>query len=178
MKRRITAQEYNALSVPEQARFKQMFLDESFLVGGGEDTSFCVEAENAGWKVLQVPETAAQMVDKGDPSLPVHQQQMWVCEFPIWHSSGETVSKVDGFQEVFARNSAILRERYGVNIERAQQIEGWMADSELEWLAKLAKNRGVIHGKIDNNEPPETTPNTRNLHDHQPEKQDVYRSIE
>src|SRR5205823_5497356 len=47
----------------------------------------------------------------------------------------------------------ILRERYGTNIGKAHNLDGWISDAELRWLAQRAKESkifvqiGAWHGK-------------------------------
>ncbi len=119
-------------------------LDEIFTPGAGEDCDLSHRAVDRGWKIQAVPDEPATWADKGDPSLPAYQQSMWVTRFPLWHEAGCTVGKLEGFQDAYWRNAGILQKRYGVNIEKARMIEGWMADSELEWLGQQARKVSTI----------------------------------
>jgi GT2 family glycosyltransferase len=93
-------------------------LDESFGVGGGEDTDYCIRAKRAGFKYVQVPnETPLQ---PGDGRM--------IGTFPIFHDGEATVhdkSLVPNYHEVYKENGDKLRAmyndqfNYGNNFERA-----------------------------------------------------------
>lgn len=78
-------------------------LDEIFSPGFGEDTDWCIRAENLGYTIIQVP-----TVD------PLRQGIGKIMEgnFPIYHVGEGTFDHEPKFQELIARNSEILRNRY------------------------------------------------------------------
>lgn len=85
-------------------------LDEIFSPGSGEDVDFCIKAENAGYKLVQVPDTETLTSDDV--------KNIMVGNFPIWHASEKTVrdtTLVPNWQQIFNRNTEILTQRYGTN---------------------------------------------------------------
>jgi len=123
------------------------WLDEQFSPFYGEDIDLCVRAEQAGWKWVQVPvgeECRLEHVPNSE-HLPEWKRSRWVGSFPISHEGESTLGQLPNHVEVVERNRKLLRQRYGsVDIERAKQIEGWMSESELQWLAESAKTHPVI----------------------------------
>ena len=79
-------------------------LDTIFGVGGGEDTDFCVKAQEKGWKIAQAPYDEPTALGK----------DFIVGKFPIWHKGEATVENNPKWLEIFKTNSEILRQRYGV----------------------------------------------------------------
>jgi len=71
-------------------------LDEAFSPGCGEDADFCLKAQAAGYKIVQVPK----------------QMDHWKTDFPLWHSGHATISQCPEFGEVGKRNQKILDQRY------------------------------------------------------------------
>lgn len=73
-------------------------------VGGGEDTEFCIEAENAGFEVCEV------LNKSWDTATNLH-----IGEFPIYHKGEGTMhdSKlVNDYNTVFLENSLTLARKY------------------------------------------------------------------
>ena len=78
-------------------------LNEEYGVGTGEDVEFCIEAVNAGFKVVEcVPKQ-------------LENPQFYVGGFPIYHVGEGTVhdtNLVQDFNSVFAKNSRKLARKY------------------------------------------------------------------
>lgn len=73
-------------------------------VGGGEDTEFCIEAENAGFEVREA------VVKVWHP-----ETNLFVGDFPIYHKGEGTVhdsSLVPDWSNIFLRNSLTLAKKY------------------------------------------------------------------
>lgn len=83
------------------------YLDEIFTPGAGEDTDYCIKAEQAGFTTHQVP--------IGDDGFEDHKNQFFVSTYPIWHQAEATVNGLNDWNGIFERNSNILRERYRNN---------------------------------------------------------------
>lgn len=118
-------------------------LDEIFNPGYAEDCDFGHRAEDAGWKIQQVPTSPASLIDKGCEDLPQEKRdKMWHNPFPCYHNGNQTFGKEPKFEGLIKRNSAILAERHGkkvISVERAKSVEGWFAEDEIEWLASQVK---------------------------------------
>jgi GT2 family glycosyltransferase len=121
--------------------FKKIgLLNEEYGVGGGEDTEFCIEAEKAGFKVLEVFEKH-------------YSGNMYTGGFPIYHKGEGTVHDpklVQNWNEIFYKNSIKLAKKYNPNYyrflltnnyERAVVLKGDALDfcrekTRYEWAAK------------------------------------------
>lgn len=117
-------------------------LDEITDLGFGEDTICCIEAERAGWRVVQVPDddkTNELATLSPDTTLEKWQQdKCWTANFPLFHRGEQTIGFIENCDEVLNRNRAILQKRYGnkLNTERAKSVEGWFAEDEIEWITR------------------------------------------
>jgi GT2 family glycosyltransferase len=77
-------------------------LSEDYGVGGGEDTEFCIEAEKAGWKVLEVFEK-------------FWNGHIFTGDFPIYHKGEGTMhdpNLVPDWDNIFHKNSLKLAKKY------------------------------------------------------------------
>lgn len=105
-------------------------LDEVFSPGYGEDTDFCLRAEQARWKVLQVPNNDRLY---SDPD-----RKRMIGNFPIWHEGNVTFREFNENDKFLHQNDEILRDRWNpplIKIFEAKAIEGFMSEAELQWLA-------------------------------------------
>lgn len=91
----------------------------TFSPGGGEDTDFCIKAENADYELMQVPNNYLEQ-DK----------HFMVGNFPIYHAGERTVSELPNWKEIFDRNSKILAERYKLP-------SGWFYPEDIKVYRKL-----------------------------------------
>lgn len=125
-------------------------LDEIFAPGYGEDCAAAVEARRAGFKVVRVPENGElKLIDKGCEDLPEWKRdKMWHAEFPLYHDGNKTFGEdPERFEIILRRNKQTLQERYrmpALNLDRAKVIDGWFAESELEFVAEQAKHAMVV----------------------------------
>jgi beta-1,4-mannosyl-glycoprotein beta-1,4-N-acetylglucosaminyltransferase len=112
------------------------YLDEIFSPGFDEDVDYCARAQDAGFKTVPL-KTTFDYLDQD--------QKRMVSDYPMYHAGNETFKHHTGWAELMARNDAILKERYNpIDLSKASQCDGYMADSELRWLGKEAKKRKVI----------------------------------
>lgn len=88
--------------IPRKLFKEQGLLDEVFSPGMGEDGDFSIKAEQAGYRLVQVPEDGSEEFGKGIPNQ----------KFPICHAGSGTFGDKD-YSEIKKRNDAILVERYG-----------------------------------------------------------------
>ena len=107
-------------------------LNEEYGVGTGEDVEFCIEAENAGFKVVQLGEK-------------VFSKDFWVGALPIYHVGEGTVhdtNLVKDFNTIFAKNGRKLARKYNPqqykwslmnNFERYMAIKGEEVQPREKW---------------------------------------------
>jgi len=89
-------------------------LDESFTVGGGEDTDFCFKAVDMGYKFVQVPyDQTCYDADMNPIDGLKFTPNFAIGWFPIYHRAEITVHESPIIREVQARNLKILVDRYG-----------------------------------------------------------------
>jgi glycosyltransferase involved in cell wall biosynthesis len=94
-------------------------LDEAFSPGGGEDTDFCIKAENAGYKLVQVPSEQKEL--KGN---------MWVSHFPIYHMAEGTMNDNPAWPKIIDEHRHMLAARYGLP-------DGWFYDNDIAEYRRL-----------------------------------------
>ena len=90
-------------------------LNEEYGVGGGEDTEFCIEAEKAGFKVLEVFEK-------------LWDGSQYTGGFPIYHKGEGTMhdpSLVSGWDNIFLINSLKLAKKYNMEWYRWRLSNFW-----------------------------------------------------
>ena len=107
-------------------------LNEEYGVGGGEDTEFCIEAEKAGFKVLEVFEK-------------VWGGTSFTGNFPIYHKGEGTVHDpncVPDWQKIFAANSYRLALKYN-----PKWIED-LAKQSLSWLCENGKEAIELYDEV------------------------------
>jgi len=107
-------------------------LNEEYGVGGGEDTEFCIEAEKAGFKVLEV-------FDK------VWGGTTYTGGFPIYHKGEGTVHDnecVPEWDKIFKANSFRLAQKYNPK---------WIDDAvkqSLIWLCENGKEATELYDEV------------------------------
>lgn len=92
-------------------------LNEEYGVGGGEDTEFCIEAENAGFEVCQC-------IDKKWND----EESLFVGNFPIYHKGEGTMhdpNLVPEWNDIFLENSLRLAKKYNYEWYRWRLSNYW-----------------------------------------------------
>jgi hypothetical protein len=127
MKKRITTTEYNNLSDEQKKNFVNLgALDPNFTPGGGEDIEYCLQVEQLGYKILQVPSDEPCKVENG----------MNVNSFPNYHKSEGTmmdeehrIKWVEHIKDVRAR----LENKYKLP-------KGWFYGSDIDEYRRLVED--------------------------------------
>lgn len=83
------------------------YLDPLYLIGGGEDTDFCLRAQAAGWEIEVVPYGA------GPLKTFTEQPGMGFGHFPIYHPYSTTRSTIPGIEETLKKNHELLIQKWG-----------------------------------------------------------------
>jgi FkbM family methyltransferase len=107
-------------------------LNEAYGVGGGEDTEFCIEAEQAGFKVLEVFEK-------------IWDGHTFTGGFPIYHKGEGTVHDkncVPEWDKIFFANSVRLAQKYNPS-----WIDN-MAKKSLAWLCENGKEAVELYDEV------------------------------
>lgn len=105
-------------------------LNESYGKGAGEDTEFSIEAEKAGFEVVECMEKWTAKAG------------MWTGGFPIYHAGEKTVhdkSLVSDWEDSFNINSKLLSEKYNPEWYQnkiSKQIDNNFAPQALSWMAE------------------------------------------
>lgn len=123
-------------------------LNEDYGVGTGEDTEFCIESANAGFKMVEV--SPKELLSP----------TMYRGGFPIYHKGEGTVhdqTLVKNFNSVFAQNSRKLARKYNPqhykwslmnNFERYVAIKGeevWPREkARYQWAASRAIGKTLL----------------------------------
>jgi GT2 family glycosyltransferase len=90
-------------------------LNEEYGVGGGEDTEFCIEAENAGFEIIEVLNKEWEGIQ-------------YTGGFPIYHKGEGTMHDpelVDDYNSIFLRNSLKLAKKYNFDWYRWRLSNYW-----------------------------------------------------
>ena len=90
-------------------------LNEEYGVGGGEDTEFCIEAEKAGFEVIEVLNKTWEGFQ-------------YVGGFPIYHKGEGTMhdpNLVQNWDNIFLRNSLKLAKKYNYDWYRWRLSNHW-----------------------------------------------------
>ena len=77
------------------------YMDEIFSPGSQEDLDYCIRADRAGFKVVEVGDLRWD-----------EQAQTNTGTFPIWHKDNQTFGNVDGYKEIFWRNMDIIKQKH------------------------------------------------------------------
>ena len=103
----------------KKALFDELgLLNEEYSPGGGEDCEFCFKAQDAGYKICQVPERI--------------NYNEYASQFPIYHMGEQTVFGLDGWEDIFERNTKILEKKYGKRLPPLQTQKLFTLKSSLQ----------------------------------------------
>lgn len=110
-------------------------LNEDYGIGMGEDIEFCIEAERAGYEVIEaLPKTYSPELD------------IWVNEFPIQHFAEGTMHDTDLVKDYgshYAKNLLKLAKKYN---------RPWYARNSLSWVKADKESEDFFRSIVEQNE--------------------------
>ncbi len=107
-------------------------LDEIFNPGFGEDVDYCFRATDAGYKLVQVPNSTYQY----------YAPNFMLGGFPIFHKGEVTLRDVGGVNELLVRNTEIVKKKYPL------YPEGFFAEHDIDTYRDFFKNKIPMNGIV------------------------------
>lgn len=88
------------------------YLSEAYNPGMGEDGDFSIKAKLLGYKLVQVPVDKAGVFGEGPTD----------TGFPVYHVGSGTFQGIDGYEDIKARNIAVLEKTFANRMEKIYEV--------------------------------------------------------
>lgn len=118
-------------------------LDEQFSPGGFEDADFCVRAASKGYRLTPVPPIDAKPASPNNMvgenvNLPATINGMVQGQFPIFHTGGGTVTRINQWTEHMESKRALFVAKHG-SADDPTLPDGWFNTKNIQQIRKFAE---------------------------------------
>ena len=109
-------------------------LDEIFNPGFGEDIDMSFKAQDAGYLTIQVPYYTKYH----------YQPNRMAGGFPIFHKGQETIRHIEGVNDIFDRNTRIIRTRY----PKLELPHGYFKEDDINTYRHFFNDKVPVNGRV------------------------------